>query len=481
MSLEPLKEEHKASLAEPVPSAASDLKVPLETSPPHLNLQGPQEIVDSGTKLAAEQPNLFQNALAQFWQRLRSPDAPETDPESLQPVVIMGTSYKGTLTLAGIEEAIRRRLWFTYRTGFEPIPRALDGPSPLSFIGSMIVHGVNPHGALAGFLDNTSFTSDVGWGCMIRTAQCLLANTLQTVIARKAIQDGNTPDWLSINTQVVSLFRDNYNSPFSLHNFVGVASHLPLKVKPGQWFGPSAASLSIKRLCSKANEDADFPKLNVMICESCDLHGDEVKLLLEKTSRPLLLLFPIRLGIETINAIYYPSLFQLLSLPHSMGISGGKPSSSYYFFGHQGDLLLYLDPHTSQQIDETNGSYRPLSCNTVPISGLDPSMVVGLLVESYADYEALKSELKGKNKIVHFHDRAPTRRSVSVSNQDKNAKSAEPDGNGASDIGDFVDIGDDFAGSEVEEEIQEDPNSSVTAKYDIVEGPAPVTVLEDEK
>lgn len=444
----------------------------LENSP---SLPNPHASTNPQT--TPDQANTFQNALAQFWQRLRSPEPVEDEP--LTPVVIMGTSFTGTLALKEIEEAIRRRLWFTYRTGFEPIPRAPDGPNPLSFLGSMLVHGVNPHGAFTGFFDNTCFKSDVGWGCMIRTAQCLLANTFQTVLARAATREDKAPDWAAINADVVSLFRDSYSSPFSLHNFVRVASHLPLKVKPGQWFGPSAASLSIKRLCARANENTDsatnVPRLNVMICESCDLHDDEVKAALEKMS-PLLLLFPIRLGIESINAIYYPSLFQLLSLPQSMGISGGKPSSSYYFFGHQGDLLLYLDPHSSQQVDETNDSYKPLSCNTVPISGLDPSMVVGLLVDSPAEYDALKAELHGKNKIVHFHSRAPTRRSVSQSTHERSTET-ESKGEVSTDLGDFVDITDDF---EPEEEVADDTANLVSAKYDIVEGPSPVTVLEDE-
>ncbi|KAJ7732834.1 hypothetical protein B0H16DRAFT_1769866 [Mycena metata] len=38
----------------------------------------------------------------------------------------------------------------------------------------------------------------------------------------------------------------------------------------------------------------------------------------------------------------------LYTFPQSVGIAGGRPSSSYYFVGAQGDGLFYVDPHHSR-------------------------------------------------------------------------------------------------------------------------------------
>lgn len=324
------------------------------------------------------------NRLGQLWQLITRLLA---EAESQGSVVILGNHYQldsgeGPRIDQEVYKAVQKRFWMSYRLGFEPIKKHEDGPLPLAFVQSMIFNK-NVGNTFANFhslVDNDNFTTDVGWGCMIRTSQSVLANAMD--------QAG-----YEVN---LALFADTQKAPFSLHNFVKAASDLPLRVRPGQWFGPSAASLSIKRLCDAwKNSVPDL--LSVIVCESGDIYDDQIQ------EFPVLLLLPLRLGIDHINNVYQSSLFQLLDVPQSAGIAGGKPSSSLYFFGYQGSSLLYLDPHYPQSVEAGIPSYHSNLYQTLRIADMDPSMMAGLVLRSSSDYELLKSKL-ADNKIVHFHE-----------------------------------------------------------------------------
>lgn len=61
------------------------------------------------------------------------------------------------------------RVWMTYRSDFEPIPRSPQGTQGMSIMTSVRAH-LPAH--------SQGFTSDQGWGCMVRSGQCVLANAL---------------------------------------------------------------------------------------------------------------------------------------------------------------------------------------------------------------------------------------------------------------------------------------------------------------
>ncbi|KAI5963681.1 ATG4 [Candida pseudojiufengensis] len=350
---------------------------------------------------------------------LSSPSTTSTNQESINetteenklnsPIIVLGQEFYSKIK--AIKYIQNNLLWLSYRCGFEPILKSEDGPQPIQFFPSIIFNKTiltNPNN-LKVLFDKDNFTSDSGWGCMIRTSQNLLANTLIKI------------NGIDKETAILNLFQDNSNSLYSIHNFIRVSSQSSLQLKPGQWFGPNAASYSIKKLTDESNNNDDDRlrlleenKINVPyihISENCDLYDDEIKEIFTNHKKSILLLFPVRLGIDHTNEYYFKSLLTLLASPYSVGIAGGKPSSSFYFFGYEStdqneNELIYFDPHLPQIIESPINlqSYHCQNYNKLNIKYIDPSMMIGILISDMNEYNLFKKQcVETNNKIIHFH------------------------------------------------------------------------------
>ncbi|KAI0757764.1 peptidase family C54-domain-containing protein [Daedaleopsis nitida] len=253
------------------------------------------------------------------------------------------------------------RIWLTYRSQFFPIRdttlAALEAEvydSPTGLPSSPPAKKWNwPIGGEKGW------SSDAGWGCMLRTGQSLLANALLHLHLgrdwRRPPHPVYTADYATY-VQIITWFLDTPSPlcPFSVHRMALVGKDLGKDV--GQWFGPSTAAGAIKTLVH------NFPDsgLGVAVATDSTLYESDVYAAsrsamysvrrhgqgrMEWGDRAVLVLIGIRLGIEGVNPLYYNTIKTLYTFPQSVGIAGGRPSSSYYFVGSQADNLFYLDPH----------------------------------------------------------------------------------------------------------------------------------------
>ena len=125
------------------------------------------------------------------------------------------------------------RLWLTYRSGFEAIPRSQDKTAASNITLSVKLRNLG---------ETQGFTSDAGWGCMIRSGQSLLANALTILHLGRDWRRGK--DQAGEN-RILSMFADDPQAPFSIHKFVHHGATACGK-HPGQWFGPSATASCIK-------------------------------------------------------------------------------------------------------------------------------------------------------------------------------------------------------------------------------------------
>lgn len=128
---------------------------------------------------------------------------------------------------------LESRVWLTYRSNFPPIPKSSDPAATSAMSFSTKLRSLANQGA---------FTSDTGWGCMIRSGQSMLANTLATLrLGRDWHVGGKEQD----HKALLALFADDPEAPFSIHKFVEHGAEACGK-HPGEWFGPSATARCIQ-------------------------------------------------------------------------------------------------------------------------------------------------------------------------------------------------------------------------------------------
>ncbi|KFY26115.1 hypothetical protein V491_01459 [Pseudogymnoascus sp. VKM F-3775] len=343
-----------------------------------------------------------------------------TSPESVVGGRNSGFSQEGTTSdvedggwpVAFLDD-FESKLRFSYRTGFPVIPRSEDPKATSSMSFSVRLRSQ--------LSDQGGFSSDTGWGCMIRSGQSLLANSMVILRLSRGWRRGVGKDE---EREIISLFADDPKAPYSIHKFVEHGAEACGKY-PGQWFGPSATARCIQEL-AKRHESAD---VGVYITgDGSDVYKDGFLSVAKPDGvnfKPTLILVGTRLGIDKVTPVYWEALKASLQMPQSVGIAGGRPSSSHYFVGVQGSHFFYLDPHQTMAalpFHTDVGEYTTTeidSCHTrrlrrLHIKEMDPSMLIGFLIRDEKDWESWSDEIvrfPGKG-IVHIAENDPAQQSL---------------------------------------------------------------------
>lgn len=393
----------------PIPSAphATSAQIPRDAA------TGADNTTPPASEAASEPPTAPSHAVGTC----------DTPPDSINSSFDSSMAYEDVPDDGGWPPAFlndfESRIWMTYRSGFDPIPRSTDPAASSRMSFAMRLKSMADQQA--------GFTTDSGWGCMIRTGQSLLANSLLTCRLGRNWRRGKDGDE---ERKLLSLFADDPRAPYSIYKFVAHGAAKCGKY-PGEWFGPSATARCIEALTNatetslRVYSTGDLPDVyEDSFMETAKPDG--------KTFHPTLILISTRLGIDKINQVYWESLTATLQLPQSVGIAGGRPSSSHYFVGaqrsdeDQGSCLFYLDPHHTRPalpFHEDPQLYTPSdvdSCHTrrlrrLHIREMDPSMLIGFLILDEENWHAWKSSVKhvqGK-AIITVSDHDPSRGAAS--------------------------------------------------------------------
>ncbi|XP_077221068.1 cysteine protease ATG4-like isoform X2 [Tasmannia lanceolata] len=288
------------------------------------------------------------------------------------------------------------RIRMTYRKGFEPI-------------------------------GDSKFTSDVNWGCMLRSSQMLVAQALLFHRLgrswRKPLQKPFDQEYI----EILQLFGDSEESAFSIHSLLQAGKDYGLAA--GSWVGPYATCRSWETLARAMREQTNLEKQKnalpmVVYVVSGDEDGERggaPVLCIEDAARlcsnfckgqgawaPILLLVPLVLGLDKLNVRYIPLLWATFSFPQSLGILGGKPGASTYIVGVQDGNAFYLDPHEVQlavdiardNLEADTSSYHCNDVRQMPLDMMDPSLAIGFYCrdkDDFDDFCARASELADKS------------------------------------------------------------------------------------
>ena len=281
--------------------------------------------------------------------------------------------------------------------------------------------------------NNKTFTSDCGWGCMIRSSQMILCRALYKIFKYKYKIEENLifhviPFVMDKNLDIINnkyFGMDAYmkklndigkkdiiaiDPPFSIHKIVILGEKFGRTT--GEWF----SDFELPKIYNLINNTFDIiPDLSIIhynsfielntIIERCfkitdeninDDNKNDIFVFEEKNyklDKMGLIFVSVRLGLDNISPEYHQTILKLFNCKECLGFIGGKKmtNSASYFFGYYGNFLLYLDPHFNNKsidhLDNNNiNTYKNKTIYKLDVKALKAGFTIGFLFRNMKEF-----------------------------------------------------------------------------------------------
>ena len=309
------------------------------------------------------------------------------------------------------------------------------------------------------YKNNIEYNTDCGWGCMIRSGQMIFAKAIyEILIYEKNSNESSLYNSISLFMEYPFNFKDPQPNIFSqyklkIQDVISKDNTISNK-NINQFFPPFSIKIIcsvgeiLNKTCGEWFSDVNMPFLfkiinkyyNVFnnfkiipfhtsviiskLIKQCFLESNNINLkeddfFLFNDKKYIfknygLIFVSVRLGIDSIENLYFNSIRNLFNCKECIGFIGGKNNSASYFIGHDENNILFLDPHYAKNsvipplTNEKIQSYIEKTLFQLPFEKLKPAITIGFLFRNLFEFKDLYKYMiencKKENTIFYIQD-----------------------------------------------------------------------------